>query len=68
MRLKPGLHAALRSAAAAAGVSLNNYCARKLAAPMGPLAALRGGAAIVERAADLFGDDLEIRLAAAVEL
>lgn len=58
LRLTPGLHSALRSAARAAAVSLNDYCARKLAAPAGNLAALAGATAVVERAAELFGDDL----------
>lgn len=31
LRIDPGLHAALRSAADAAGMSLNEYCTRKLA-------------------------------------
>ena len=31
LRIDPGLHGALRKAARAAGVSLNEYCARKLA-------------------------------------
>ena len=58
LRLNPGLHAALRRAAADAGVSLNDYCARKLAAPAGNLTALRGATAVIERAADLFAEDL----------
>ncbi|MFW6084694.1 MAG: toxin-antitoxin system HicB family antitoxin, partial [Gemmatimonadota bacterium] len=33
LRIDPGVHAALREAAAEAGLSLNEYCARKLAAP-----------------------------------
>ena len=33
LRIEPELHAALRRAAADAGLSLNAYCARKLAAP-----------------------------------
>lgn len=33
LRIDPGLHATLREAAREAGVSLNDYCARKLAAP-----------------------------------
>jgi predicted nucleotidyltransferase len=33
LRVDPGLHAALRASAAAAGTSLNEYCVRKLAAP-----------------------------------
>lgn len=48
----------LRAAAREAGVSLNDYCARKLAAPSGNLTAVRGATAVLERAAALFGDDL----------
>lgn len=33
LRIDPGLHAVLRAAARESGVSLNQYCARKLAAP-----------------------------------
>lgn len=33
LRIEQGLHQALRDAAAGAGLSLNEYCARKLAAP-----------------------------------
>jgi predicted nucleotidyltransferase len=33
LRIDPGLHATLRRAAAEAGLSLNEYCARKLALP-----------------------------------
>ena len=33
LRIDPGLHGTLRKAARAAGVSLNEYCARKLATP-----------------------------------
>lgn len=58
LRIRPGLHAALREAAAAEGVSLNDYCARKLAAPVGSLADLAGPAAVVERAAELFEEAL----------
>lgn len=56
LRIDPGLHAALRAAAEAAGVSLNEYCARRLAAPCSNM----GGPAVevVERAASLFGADL----------
>ena len=35
LRLDPGLHAALRAEAAAAGTSLNDWCGRLLAAPGG---------------------------------
>ena len=57
LRLSPGLHALLRAAARDAGSSLNDYCARKLAAPSS-VGTLPGAAAVVERAAELFGDDL----------
>jgi hypothetical protein len=43
LRIEPGLHAALRAAAEVAGLSLNEYCARKLAAPgAGPGEAVEG--------------------------
>lgn len=37
LRLPPSLHGALAGAADAAGLSLNEYCARKLASPCPPL-------------------------------
>lgn len=58
LRIDPGLHAALRKAAKEAGLSLNDYCARKLAAPMGSLTALDWAGAAVERASVSFGEDL----------
>jgi len=58
LRLTPGLHATLRSAAREAGLSLNDYCARRLAAPSGSLDGLRGASTVVERAAELFCEDL----------
>lgn len=58
LRLDPGLHAALRAAAAAARVSLNDYCSQKLAAPLGELTTLGGGGRTVARAAELLGDSL----------
>lgn len=58
LRLPPGLHAALRQAAAGAHLSLNDYCVRRLAAPLGSLTVLRGAAAVVARAAALLGADL----------
>lgn len=58
LRIEAGLHAALRQAAAAAGMSLNEYCATKLAAPVGALAEWRGGADVVGRAAALLGEHL----------
>ena len=58
LRLEPGLHAALRRAAAESHLSLNDYCARKLAAPLGNLAAVADASRTVSRAAGLFGDHL----------
>jgi hypothetical protein len=58
LRIEPGLHAALRRAAAAMGVSLNEYCARKLAAPVGELAVFDAAAEAVHRAAAVTGDAL----------
>src|SRR5436309_6925289 len=58
LRIEPGLHALLRRAAQEQGVSLNEYCARKLAAPTGSLAAGGGLGQAVGRAAALFGGDL----------
>ena len=56
LRLPPALHGALRAAASRAGLSLNEYCVRALAAPgtdpAGP------GAAVAARAAAAFGPDL----------
>lgn len=56
LRVSPGLHAALRRSAAEAGVSLNEYCTRKLAAAG---AAMDGpGAEVVSRAVERFGEGL----------
>ena len=56
LRISPGLHAALRRAADEAGLSLNEYCARKLA---GPAPAVVGpGADVLVRATQQFGEDL----------
>lgn len=56
LRLPPALHATLRDAADRAGLSLNEYCVRTLAAPgpdpTGP------GAAVAARAAEGFGPAL----------
>lgn len=56
LRIDPGLHGALRAAAREAGVSLNEYCARKLAAPGVHLAGPAIG--VVRRAAALVGEAL----------
>ena len=57
LRIDPRLHAALRAAAEAAGTSLNDYCARKLAAAPGNLGD-PAAAAAVERAAGLCAEAL----------
>ena len=58
LRIPPGLHEALRKAAETLGLSLNDYCARALAAPNGSLASLPGASESIQRAAELFGADL----------
>ena len=58
LRLDSGLHGALRAAARAQGVSLNEYCARKLAAPLGDLQAFEGASEAIRRAAALLGESL----------
>lgn len=58
LRIDPGLHAALRRAAATAGLSLNTYCARRLAAPSGGGRISLELAGAIERAAMLAGDHL----------
>jgi len=52
LRLSPDLHARLRVAAQDAGLSLNEYCIRRLAAPGGVAEGL--GGAIVARATEQF--------------
>lgn len=56
LRLDPTVHAALREAARAAGVSLNDYCARKLAAP--GLDVFGSATDAVTRAAKILGSRL----------
>ena len=58
LRIDPGLHAALREAARAAGSSLNEYCARKLATPFGRLEGWELASQAVRRAAQVVGEDL----------
>lgn len=58
LRIPSGLHAALRTAARNAGLSLNDYCARILAAPRGDLATVEPAAAVVTHAAELVGERL----------
>jgi len=58
LRIEPGLHAALRAAAQASGLSLNEYCAMKLALPAGSMSGLAEARLPIERAAALVGSDL----------
>ncbi len=57
LRIESGLHASLRGAADAAGLSLNEYCARKLAAP-GPPPGEIGALVSVQAAAEIAGKAL----------
>ena len=56
LRVSPGLHGVLRRAADEAGLSLNDYCTRKLAAPGGAVGG--PGTDVIARAAEQFGGDL----------
>ena len=56
LRIEPGLHSALRAAARAASLSLNEYCARKLASPGAP--ADPEATALVGRAGRILGESL----------
>lgn len=58
LRLPPALHGALQAAAGASGVSLNEYCVRRLATAGPALGADESAAALVTRAAALAGDAL----------
>jgi hypothetical protein len=55
LRINPGLHLALRRSAASLGISLNDYCARRLAVAQGSWSALDQAAEFVARAAEQFG-------------
>lgn len=59
LRLPPDLHARLQTAARAEGLSLNEYCVRRLAAPGTGLSLSADAATAVARAEDLFGHALE---------
>jgi predicted nucleotidyltransferase len=58
LRLPPALHGALQAAAGAAGLSLNEYCVRRLGAGGPGLAVHEGAVALVTRAAELVGNAL----------
>jgi predicted nucleotidyltransferase len=58
LRLEPRLHAALREAAKAAGLSLNDWCVRRLAAPGCDPGALPDAGRVVLKAARILGDGL----------
>ena len=56
LRIEPELHLSLRDAARAAGTSLNDFCARKLASPAGLVDPAAG--AVVDRAGSILGESL----------
>jgi UTP:GlnB (protein PII) uridylyltransferase len=56
LRMEPGLHAALREAARAAGLSLNEYCVRKLA--LSPTTGEEPAVRILRRATEIVGPSL----------
>ncbi|MDG2041129.1 MAG: toxin-antitoxin system HicB family antitoxin [Ilumatobacter sp.] len=58
LRIPPGLHEALDGAARGSGLSLNEYCVRRLATSGAGFVGDRDAAALVARAADLAGDAL----------
>jgi hypothetical protein len=57
-RLPSGLHAALQGAARDAGLSLNEYCTRRLAAPSTRIAVDEEAVRVISAAAQLLGSDL----------
>jgi predicted nucleotidyltransferase len=58
LRIDPGLHGALREAARAAGSSLNEYCARKLATPLASFDGWEMTSEAIRRAAQVVGGNL----------
>jgi len=58
LRIDPSLHAALRQAAAAHGISLNTLCTRRLARPMGARLGFPAASETIQRANDLIGTRL----------
>ena len=58
LRLDPGLHGALRATARARGLSLNEYCARKLAVPLADLHEFDGAPETIRHAAAVLGEGL----------
>jgi predicted nucleotidyltransferase len=58
LRLPPSLHAALRASARDAGVSLNEYCVRRLAGGGPGVPAGDSAVSLVARAAEVVGDAL----------
>jgi predicted nucleotidyltransferase len=58
LRLSPDLHAALQTAAHRAGVSLNEYCVRRLSAPAPTMATDESALELLRRAQAVAGDAL----------
>lgn len=58
LRVDPSLHAALRREAATHGLSLNAYCAQKLASPSGRSLEFPSASEAVRRVDEMFGNSL----------
>jgi predicted nucleotidyltransferase len=58
LRLPPDLHASLQAAARAQGLSLNEYCVRRLSGPAPGVSVSAGAIDALARAVDVFGADL----------
>jgi len=58
LRIDPALHVLLKASARELGMSLNDYCSRKLALPADAAALSDDGPAVVRRAVDLYGAHL----------
>lgn len=58
LRLPSRLHGTISDEAASAGLSVNEYCVRRLRAATGPLTLHAGAQAVITRADEMFGDRL----------
>jgi predicted nucleotidyltransferase len=58
LRVDPALHALLKASARELGLSLHDFCSRKLTMPVDPAAFADEGAAVVRRAVELYGPRL----------
>lgn len=58
LRVDPDLHALLKASASELGLSLNDYCTRKLTLPVDAAALADDAPTVVRRAVDLYGSHL----------